>query len=79
MDTEFAEKFHKLAAIKLKDGETLCTSFWKPKAEMPEFIIVLKGFTEYILYQLSGNKLKKIQAGTSLTELDAVASSAIKG
>lgn len=62
--------FDKLALLKLKAGESLRTSYFKPGGLEPLFVVTVKVDGTFTLYSVSGQTLKKIQSAASIKTLE---------
>lgn len=62
--------FDKLAQLKLKAGESLRTSYFKPGGLEPLFVVTVKVDGTFTLYSVSGQTLKKIQSAASIKTLE---------
>ena len=62
--------FENLARLKLKAGETLKTSYFKPGGLEPLFVATDKIDGTFTLYSVNGQTLKKIQSAASIKALE---------
>lgn len=60
------EVFHFLEQLNIKAGETLKESLFKAGANRPSFVITDKIDGTFTLYEVEGNKLKKVKTATDI-------------
>lgn len=57
--------FDFLENLKLKAGETLCTSYFKKEGKVPLYVTTVKIDGTFTLYRVNGSKLTKIQSASN--------------
>lgn len=72
MDKERKEIFDRLEQLKIKAGETLKASYFKPGGTEPLFVITDRVDGTFTLYSVDGTTLKKMQSASSVKTLEAV-------
>ena len=70
--------FDFLENLKLKAGETLCTSYFKKEGKVPLYVTTVKVDGTFTLYRVEGTKLTKVQSANNPHTLEDLILPALK-